>query len=137
VTQARPFIAVVDDEEPVRRALQRLMRAANLDVQTFASGADFLASVSARVPDCLVLDLHMPDLSGFEVQIRLAELHLGVPVVVITGHDLPRARERVLAAGGAAYLRKPVDAQVLLDAVAAAIAASVSPSPISTPPTAL
>ena len=93
------------------------------DVATFSSGAEFLASVDAQVPDCLVLDLHMPEMNGFEVQTRLAKTRPRVPVVVITGHDMPEARERVISAGAAAYLRKPVDGQALLDTIASAIAA--------------
>jgi FixJ family two-component response regulator len=91
-------------------------------VETYSSGDDFLTSVKEHVPDCLVLDLQMPDLNGFEVQSRLAETQPRVPVVVITGHDLPEARERVISAGAAAYLRKPVDDQALLDTIASAIA---------------
>jgi FixJ family two-component response regulator len=66
----------------------------------------------------------MPGVNGFEVQERLARSAPALPIVVITGHDIPEAGERVLAAGAAAYLRKPVDGQTLLDAVASAIAAA-------------
>jgi FixJ family two-component response regulator len=124
VTGIRSVIAVVDDEESVRKALSRLMGTAGYDVKTFESGDAFLACVAAqRAPDCLVLDLHMPGLSGFDVQARLARTTPAIPIVVITGHDIPEAGERVLAAGASAYLRKPVDGQVLLDAVASAIVA--------------
>jgi len=124
VTLDRPLIAVVDDEEPIRKALQRLIRSSGLEAVTFATGEDFLASVGGSVPDCLVLDLHMPGLSGSEVQVRLARIHPLIPVVVITGHDQPGARSRALAAGAAAYLRKPVDGEALLDTIAFAIAAA-------------
>jgi FixJ family two-component response regulator len=115
------LIAVVDDEDPVRRALKRLFCSAGLNVETFASGAAFLNSLAQSVPDCVVLDLHMARLNGFEVQARLAHAGIRVPVVVITGHDTPESRQRVLDAGASAYLRKPVDDQALLDAVTAAI----------------
>jgi FixJ family two-component response regulator len=124
VSRLRPLIAVVDDEEPVRKALRRLMRSSGFDAESFASGAAFLASVEGSVPDCLVLDLHMPGLSGFEVQRRFARTHPLVPVVVITGHDLPETKSRVLAAGAAAYLRKPVDAEMLLGAISSSLAAA-------------
>ncbi len=127
VTGTRSVIAVVDDEESVRKALSRLMGTAGYDVKTFESGDAFLACASLRPPDCLVLDLHMPGLSGFEVQARLSKTDPTLPVVVITGHDIPEAGERVLAAGAAAYLRKPVDGQTLIDAVASAIAVKVNP----------
>ena len=123
MTRIRPLIAVVDDEEPIRRALCRLIRAAGFDVETFSCGVSFLASVEEQVPDCLVLDLHMPDMSGFDIQARTADLGHDVPIVIITGYDTPEARERVLAAGATAYLKKPVDADTLLDAIASALMA--------------
>ena len=63
----------MDDEEPVRRALKRLLVSSGITVEAFASGAEFLDSLATRRPDCLVLDLHMPGLSGFDVQARLAQ----------------------------------------------------------------
>jgi FixJ family two-component response regulator len=122
VPSVRKVVAVVDDEESVRKALSRLMGTAGYEVRTFESGDAFLARAEQGPPDCLVLDLHMPGVNGFEVQARLARTDPAMPVVVITGHDIPEAGERVLAAGASAYLRKPVDGQVLLDAVASAIA---------------
>jgi FixJ family two-component response regulator len=122
VPSARKVIAVVDDEEPVRKALSRLMGTAGYEVRTFASGDAFLARTEESRPDCVVLDLHMPGVSGFDVQSTLSRTLPALPIVVITGHDIPEAGERVLAAGASAYLRKPVDGQVLLDAVASAIA---------------
>ena len=122
VGKTRSLIAVVDDEEPVRIALRRLLRSAGLDVETYPSGAEFLDSLKSHRPDCVVLDLHMPQVSGFAVQARLAETGHALPVVVITGHDSDETRERALAAGIVAYLRKPVDGQTLLDAITTAIA---------------
>jgi FixJ family two-component response regulator len=116
----RLTVAILDDEEPVRRALKRLMVSAGFEVEAFACAADFLASLSLRRPDCLVLDLHMPGVNGFDVQARLARSPNPPPVVVITGHDTPETQYKALNGGAAAYLRKPVDDQVLLDAVAAA-----------------
>ena len=121
MSKPRLLIAVVDDEEAVRTALCRLLRSASLDVATFSSGAEFLESVKERPPDCVVLDLHMPQVSGFAVQTRLAESGIRLPTVVITGYDSEVTRERALAGGAAAYLRKPVDGQALLDAIAAAV----------------
>ena len=114
---ARPCIAVVDDEESILKALERLLRVAGFDVKTFNSGADFISSLAVRLPDCVVLDLHMPRLNGFAVQEQLLASGKRVPVVVITGHDTPEAKQRVLQNGAAAYLRKPVDEKLLLRAI--------------------
>jgi len=122
VTKPRPLIAVVDDEESIRRALTRLLQSAGLDVVTFASGVKFLESIPARRPDCVVLDLHMPILNGFEVQARLAEAGAPVPVVIITGVDSTETHDRALTGQPVAYLRKPVDDQTLLDAIKLALA---------------
>lgn len=122
MSKVRPAIAVVDDEESVRKALQRLLRSAGMDVETFPSGTEFLDAMQDRQPNCLVLDLHMPGMNGFQVQAQLAQSGTRLPVVVITGHDTPESRARALAGGAAAYLLKPVDERMLLDTIAAAIA---------------
>jgi FixJ family two-component response regulator len=127
VSSTVPFIAIVDDEEAVRKALMRLMRSAGLEAVMFSSGAEFLESLVTRRPDCVVLDLHMPGMSGFEVQARLAESGDALPVIIITAHDSTEARERALAAHARAYFRKPLDDRALLDAIAAA----VSPKPVN------
>jgi FixJ family two-component response regulator len=114
---ARNRIAVVDDEPSLCRALQRLLRVTGFDVDTFACGEAFLASLDVRVPDCVILDLHMPGMSGLEVQSRLASLHRGVPVVILTGHDAPAVHALALVGGAAAYLRKPVSEDLLLAAI--------------------
>jgi len=116
------MIAVVDDEEPVRIALRRLLRSASLDAETFPSGVEFLESLKTHQPDCIVLDLHMPLIDGFCVQARLREAGFRLPVVVITGNDSAEFRERALACGASAFLLKPVDDQALMDAITAAIA---------------
>ena len=121
MNKRRLLIAVVDDDEAVCNALRRLLRSARFDVETFPSGADFLESVKEHQPDCVVLDLHMPQVSGFAVQARLAESGIRLPTVVITGYDADATRERALAGGAAACLRKPVDDQALLDAITKAV----------------
>ena len=121
MNKTRPLIAIVDDEECVRKALTRLLRSAGLDVETFPSGVEFLESLPTRRPDCVVLDLHMPLMNGFEVQARLAKSSAPVPVVIITGHDSTETRDRALAGRPMAYLRKPVNDQTLLDAIELAL----------------
>jgi FixJ family two-component response regulator len=117
MSPAVPVVAIVDDEDAVRRALERLLRSAGCEPQVFSSGETFLESLSRRKPDCVVLDLHMPGVTGFDVQVRLNASGFHVPVIVITGHDSAESRDRVRALGASAYLRKPVGAKVLLDAI--------------------
>jgi FixJ family two-component response regulator len=124
VTKTHPRIAVVDDKEPVRKALMRLMRSAGLSVETFGSGAEFLQSLETRLPSCVVLDLHMPDMNGFNVQAHLARKYPALPVIIVTGHDFPTTRERAMANGASAFLRKPVHERTLLDAISAATASA-------------
>ena len=117
--QARPLIAVVDDERQFCRALARLLKTHGLDVVTFTRGDKFLASCESRLPDCLLLDLHMPDLNGFAVLERVAAWHL--PVIVISGHDTFGNAARVRSLGGVAFLLKPVNETQLLAAIRAVI----------------
>src|SRR4030095_8328969 len=99
----RLLIAVVDDEDGVRKAVAALLRSVGMEVAHFASGGEFLLAVRDRDFDCLVHDLPMPSMDGFEVQEKLALEDIRLPVVVITGNDSPGYRERALAAGAAAY----------------------------------
>ena len=119
------LIAVVDNEESVRRALGRLIRSAGFSIETFSSGADFLGSIHQRRPDCVVLDIRMPHLDGFEIQQALTKANDPMPVIVVTGDDSAEARTRAFQCGAKAYLRKPVDEAILL----AAIRNALSPSP--------
>ena len=116
------MIAVVDDEECVCIARRRLLRSARFDVETFPSGAAFLESLKSHQPDCAVLDLHMPGIDGSEVQARLVEAGIRLPIVMVTGDDSPDTRARALTAGVSAYFLKPVDGQTLRDAIITAIA---------------
>jgi CheY-like chemotaxis protein len=116
-----PYIAIVDDEEPVRKALKRLLRASGLEAESYASGKDFLESRAERQPDCVVLDLHMPGMSGLEVLRELRAGRASPPAVMITAYDEPATREQCLAAGAAAYLRKPLDERLLLNAISATV----------------
>jgi FixJ family two-component response regulator len=120
--KTRPLVAVVDDEESVRRALDRLLRSARIDVATFASGDALLEAVAALQPDCVLLDLRMPGLDGFATQARLAERAPGLPVVVLTAQDGDDTCERAMRGGAAAFLRKPVDGHVLLETIFGAVA---------------
>ena len=115
------LIAVVDDDESVRRATRRLLRTAGLEAETYASGPDFLEAVQHYRPSCVIVDLHMPGMSGLEVQSRLAVNGFEIPVLFITAYDDPGARDRALQAGAVSYLRKPFTEEALLQAIDSAI----------------
>lgn len=120
-----PWVAIVDDEEAIRRALLRLMRSAGIPARAFASGAELIALLPATAPCCVVLDIHMPGMDGLELQARLAGLAPSAGVVVMTGHHTPGEQARAMQHRPLAYLLKPVNDQLLLDAIAAACPPSV------------
>ena len=111
-----PVIAIVDDDASVRRALQRLVEAAGYAVQAFASAREFLDWLPQGRAACLVLDIHMDGMSGFDLQQRLA-----VPVIFITAHDDALTLERIKRAGAAGHLQKPIDEQAVLNAIRRAV----------------
>ena len=116
-----PYVAIVDDEEGIRKALRRLLRASGLDAHAYATGEEFLIAAAQKRPDCLVLDLHMPGMSGLQVLRRLKATGALLPVVVITAHDEPETRKQCMSAGADAYLRKPLEDRLLLNAISAAM----------------
>jgi len=118
----RAHIAVVDDEPSVRSSLARLLRSAEYEAATYPSGEEFLDSLAAGSPDCLILDLRMPGLSGFDVLARLALGGRHVPVIVLTSFPSPEIRSRALSEGVKAFLEKPVERSTLIDAIDLAIA---------------
>lgn len=112
---------VVDDDAPLRRALHRLLRAAGFDVKTFESAEAFLAARHVSPPDCLVLDIRLGALSGFDLYDRLRTSGLSAPVIFITGHDDAATREQARKIDAAGYIRKPFDETSLISAIEAAI----------------
>jgi len=117
---ARVF--VVDDDPSIRDALDSLLRSVGLGVQTFASAQDFLASKHPDVPSCLVLDVHLPGLSGLDLQQELAKANIEIPIIFITGRgDIPIC-VRALKAGALEFLTKPFDHKDVLDAIKQGIA---------------
>lgn len=122
MNNARPHVAVVDDDDSVSRAVERLLRSIGVTADTFKTGNLFLerfASNPPYRPACVVLDMRMPGLNGLEVQQHLSGS--GIPVIFITAHDEADVRQHALAAGAAAYLRKPFEDDIFLDAVTAAV----------------
>jgi FixJ family two-component response regulator len=110
-----PVVAIVDDEPCVRRALGRLLDLAGYEARPYASGGEFLDHLDGI--DLVILDLHLPGMSGLDVQKALAGRHSRIPVVVLTGNDTPANRARSLAEGARAYLTKPIDDEELLHAL--------------------
>jgi len=122
-----PSVAIVDDEEGIRKALSRLLRASGLDAESYANGQEFLDAAAEHRPDCVVLDLHMPGMSGLQVLRKLKAAGQRLSIVVITAHDEPETRERCIDAGACAYLRKPLEDRLLLNAISAAMRAHTPP----------
>jgi FixJ family two-component response regulator len=117
MTRKNLRIAVVDDDAAVRNALMRLLETSCCDVQTFDSARELLSSLAANVPECMIVDLQMPQMSGLDLQQHLAHKGIHIPTIVITAHDEPGNREKCIAAGAAAYLLKPLRKSVLMDAI--------------------
>jgi FixJ family two-component response regulator len=115
------LVAVVDDDASVRRALKRLLHSADLRVLAYTSATEFLDTGLSSAPDCVILDIHLGGMSGLELLSRLRELGHTLPVLIITAHDDAQAREAAARGGCVAYLRKPLDAKVLLEEVATAM----------------
>jgi len=117
MTESKFTVYVVDDDESVRASLKLLMEACGYPVVTFKSAEDFLLSGFSGSPGCLILDIHLPGMSGFDLQKHLIKSRSLIPVVFITGHDRPRMEDEAMRVGGVAYLRKPFEEQCLLDAI--------------------
>jgi FixJ family two-component response regulator len=124
---AKPVVAVLDDEPEMRKALRRLLTCLGFCVVEYERGEDLLAAVASHPPDCLLLDLQMPGLRGFDVLEIFRSRQIAVPVVVITAHDESDTEERVRALGAFAYLKKPVDRAALLPAIAEAMSHTQKP----------
>ena len=116
-----PLIFVVDDDARIRTALQRLIRSGGMEVQTFASSQEFLRMAHLDAPSCLVLDVRLRDANGLDLQRRLSERGVDIPIIFITGHgDIPMS-VRAMKAGAIEFLTKPFRDQELLDAIQCAI----------------
>jgi FixJ family two-component response regulator len=112
-----PMISIVDDDRSVRRALRRLVQSAGYVVETFISAPEFLRSAPSAHIACLVLDIYMEGMTGFELQEQLAARGVSIPIIFMTAHDDAATRERIGRSGAAGYLGKPFDGQALLDAI--------------------
>ena len=111
------IVYVVDDDESIRSALNRLLRSVGYQVLCFESAEDFLNSVSRLGEGCLLLDIHLKAMTGFDLQDRLTSLGMTHKVIIITAFDNPQWQYRAEKAGAIAYLKKPFSEQSLLDAI--------------------
>jgi len=121
MTKPEVTVFVVDDDASVREALGGLLRSAGLGVATYATAQEFLAGLRAEGPSCLVLDVRLPGLSGLDLQRRMAEVNLDIPIIFITGHgDVPTS-VRAMKAGAVEFLTKPFVDDDLLAAIHEAV----------------
>lgn len=122
MTRLKPFVAVVDEDTSVNRAIRRLLRSIGVAADRFGTGDELLEtmhSIPSYRPACVILDIQMPGAAGLEVQQRLAAF--GVPVIFTTAHEGVVEREKALAAGAIAYIIRPFDDELFIKAVRAAI----------------
>jgi FixJ family two-component response regulator len=121
MTEAQAIVFVVDDDEGMRQSLKNLIGSVGLRVEAFASAQEFLRSKVIDVPGCLVLDVRLPGLSGLDLQKRIADAGIAIPIIFITGHgDIPMT-VRAMKAGAVEFLTKPFRDQDLLDAIQQAL----------------
>ena len=119
--QTPPVIAIVEDDTSLRRALARLLHAHGWHTVTFASAEALLQTGLQPPPQCLVLDVRLPGMSGIELAEHFVTTGLALPVIIITGHDDVQIRLRATRARVVAYLQKPMDEQDLLRAIEQAL----------------
>src|SRR6516165_5342053 len=117
MSETDAMVFVVDDDAPMRESLKNLIRSVGLRVELFSSAQEFLRSKRLDLPSCLVLDVRLPGLSGLDLQKRMTEAGMEIPIIFITGHgDIPMS-VRAMKAGAVEFLTKPFRDQDLLDAI--------------------
>jgi len=121
MVETEPVICIVDDDESVRRALTRLVRSSGMRAESFGSPADLLDQGLSDDVGCLLLDIQLPGMDGFELHGRIAAGGSRLPVIFLTAHPDEKKRERARAAGAIAYLEKPFDEEALLEAIQLAL----------------
>jgi FixJ family two-component response regulator len=114
-------VAIVDDDTSMCHAMDRLLRAAGFQPVTYLSGEAFLEDARRACPDCILLDIRLGGMSGFELQAQLAASGSTIPVIFITAHDDPETRERARQTNCVAYLRKTDPGEMVLDAIRKAV----------------
>lgn len=121
MTNEKAVIYVVDDDASVLKSLERLLRSEGYEVKTFTTALEFLVFQHSDAPSCLILDLQMPEIGGLELQDRLADKGISIPVIFITAHGTVPITVRAMKAGAVDFLQKPVGSTELLNTVSGAI----------------
>ena len=115
------MVAVIEDDESYRVAVQRLLKSEGFSVQSFASAEDFLSSGQQQETGCLITDIRMPGMSGLDLQSKLNSDHCPIPTIFITAHGDEKMRLQAMRAGAVKFLTKPFDGETLLEAVRVAL----------------
>ena len=115
------MVAVVEDDESYRLAMQRLLKSAGFSVQTFTSAENFLDSGSQQETGCLIADIRMPGMSGLDLQAKLNADHCPISIIFVTAHGDEKMRLQAMRGGAVKFLSKPFDSTILLEAVRAAL----------------
>ena len=128
MTAPEPTVFIVDDDRDVLQSFHSMFSAMNLPVETFSSGREFLEAVQPGQPGCVVIDMRMPEMDGFELQREISRRSLGVTVIIISGGGTDDIRDRTMAAGALACLEKPVKGKDLTDLVRQGLEKSIEMS---------
>ena len=115
------MVAVVEDDESYRAAVQRLLKSAGLPVRSFASAEDFLKSGQQQETGCLIADIQMPGMSGLDLQAKLNAERCPIPIIFITAHGDEEMRLQAMRGGAVKFLAKPFDGAILLESVRVAL----------------
>lgn len=118
----RPTVFIVDDDLAIRKSLRWLIESVGLDVRDYSAAQEFLDEYDPAVPGCIVLDVRMPGMSGLDLQKRLNEQKIGLPVIMVTGYGEVPMAVRAMKHGAVDFLEKPVSEQILLDHIQRAVA---------------
>jgi FixJ family two-component response regulator len=114
-------IYIIDDDDSVRRAIQRLIRSTGMKARTFASAEEFLDFEDINQNACMIIDIMLQGMNGLELHAKVRARGDDLPVIFISGFDSPKTRHQAKVAGAAGYFRKPIDDQALLDAISWAV----------------
>jgi FixJ family two-component response regulator len=121
IQSKKNLVAIVDDDDLMRSALQGMLRSVGVASETFAAAEEFLTSGQQHQAGCLIADIRMPGMSGLELQAKLNAENCRIPIIFITAHGDEKMRMQALRAGAVEFLAKPFDAEILLDSVRAAL----------------